>query len=100
MSSISTIVANEREMVSQPAARTTLISGLIDRLKSKAHSRPNQGAVRPVTASKARLGEAVNHPGYGNGIVTARWPDGRLQVRFQRKARNRLVWPSHVDRAV
>lgn len=30
--------------------------------------------------------------------VLARWPDGTLHVQFDNAAKNRLVWPSFLDR--
>lgn len=44
-----------------------------------------------------RLGEKVGHARFGSGQVLAHWPDGRLLIRFDRAARNRLVWPSLLD---
>ena len=41
-----------------------------------------------------RLGETVNHGGFGVGRVMAHWPDGRILIRFDGKARNQLVFPS------
>lgn len=49
-------------------------------------------------ASDYRLGVKVGHPRFGMGQVLAHWPDGRLLIRFDGAARNRLVWPSLLDR--
>lgn len=48
-------------------------------------------------ASDYRLGEQVGHAGFGVGQVLAHWPDGRLLIRFDGAAKNRLIWPSLLD---
>ncbi|MFQ5922834.1 MAG: hypothetical protein ACE5M4_08320 [Anaerolineales bacterium] len=50
------------------------------------------------TVSGIRLGEAVRHSRYGTGWALAYWPDGTLLIRFDKEAKNRLVWPSFLDR--
>jgi hypothetical protein len=51
------------------------------------------------TAQAYRLGDAVQHSGFGTGRVMAHWPDGTLLVRFDRDVKSQLVWPSLLDRA-
>ena len=50
-----------------------------------------------VSSEKAqsyRLGEIVHHGSFGSGRVKALWPDGRVLVRFDRAAKNQLIFPS------
>jgi hypothetical protein len=44
------------------------------------------------------LGEAVNHNQWGNGQIMAHWPDGSLLVKFDGAVKNRLVFPTLLDR--
>ena len=98
MSTIPTIAASDRVQVGQPAAGTTWVRGLVESLKSAVRYGRHPAARPSVMDSRPRLGDAVRHGRYGFGVVTARWPDGRLQIRFDRVARNRLIWPTHVTR--
>jgi len=53
-----------------------------------------------VLAQKAHsyhLGEAVHHGSFGSGTVKALWPDGRVLVRFDRAAKNQLIFPSFLS---
>lgn len=47
--------------------------------------------------SKFRLGDVVHHGRFGPGRVLAHWPDGTVMVRFDRLAKNRLVWPAFLN---
>ncbi len=50
------------------------------------------------TAPDYRLGEAVHHGSFGTGRVMSHWPDGRLVVRFDNAVKNRLIFPSLLNR--
>ncbi len=66
------------------------------RSKTENSIRSNEASSK--AAPSYRLGEDVHHSGFGNGRVMAHWPDGTLLVRFDNAAKNRLVWPSLLDR--
>jgi hypothetical protein len=65
---------------------------------AKTESRIRSISQSSGTASSYRLGDAVRHNGFGSGRVMAHWPDGTLLIRFDRETKNRLVWPSLLDR--
>jgi hypothetical protein len=44
-----------------------------------------------------RLGQVVHHGSFGSGQVMALWPDGRVLVRFDRAAKNQLIFPSFLS---
>ena len=66
--------------------------------KSKTENRKGSRKPSSPTESRPRLGKAVSHSRYGRGEVLAHWPGGTLLVRFDNAAKNRLVWPSFLDR--
>lgn len=63
-----------------------------------ARSGKRPGGPAAVADSRFRLGDAVRHGRFGSGRVQAHWPDGTVQVRFDRAARSRLVWPAFLER--
>jgi hypothetical protein len=63
-----------------------------------ASARSRDARPRSASDSSYRLGEAVSHHQFGAGQVLARWPDGSLLVRFDGAVKNRLVWPSLLQR--
>ncbi len=74
--------------------RTNTRSAEMPRTENKMRSNKSSS----LTGSKPRLGESVRHSRHGNGEVLAHWPDGTLLVRFDNATKNRLVWPSFLDR--
>ncbi len=66
---------------------------------ARAAAEPNRrsaGSAAPKN-TRLQLGDLVRHGRYGSGRVLAHWPDGTVQVRFNRTARNRLVWPAFLE---
>jgi len=78
----------------RPAATSRLGAHAAERPRPENGSRLSHAS---PAAPGLRLGEAVHHGQFGPGRVTAHWPDGTLQVRFEGAARSRLVWPSFLD---
>jgi len=72
-----------------------LLPTLLERTSAIKSIRSNK-----VSAQKAhsyRLGEVVHHGSFGSGTVKALWPDGRVLVRFDRAAKNQLIFPSFLS---
>lgn len=66
--------------------------------RSRTETSKRSNGSSSLTESKPRIGEAVRHSRYGKGQVLAHRPDGTLLIRFNNSTKNRLVWPSFLDR--